>query len=538
MVWRRFGELLKPGIVNNIDWEYPENGKCKWSQIAIVVGPAEIGRVALMSNNSLTAKDELRFLIRCGFGLKLPGKVFTRGHSSPLDFVTDAFFHPWKDVAAWSSRSGGKTLGASILAALEFLCFDGLQARVLSGSESQALNLYEYWQRWCGGILADRLEGKVRRLATHVGGGKLEILSASQKQVRGGKVQRLFEDEFDEIDPDIDSAAVGMIASSDSSPGRTVYTSTWHRSDGPMARLIEGCPDNGVTLHKWNLWESLEQCPAERHDHGKGCDACVFEPACRGKAREFHEDENWRVGIAGEACGFYRIDDAIKAYRKVSQRTWQAEFLCQRPSVAGSVYPEFDVMTHGCRFEDIPSDLKIYRAIDWGLGVFVCLWLGQDPSGRVYLLDTYRAEYGKLKTHAEYILSHRFQKVEATYCDPAGRSRNDQTGRSNIDEFRRWGIPCTSVTSSKLRNVQNGISLVRSALDPADGAPMLWYAARESNRVFVKAMQGYRNRRVNGIWIDQPQDPQEYEHIPDALRYFFVNRSGSGNVEIIAYGAV
>jgi hypothetical protein len=41
-------------------------------------------------------------------------------------------------------------------------------------------------------------------------------------------------------------------------------------------------------------------------------------------------------------------------------------------------------------------------------------------------------------------------------------------------------------------------------------------------------MQSYRNRRVNGIWIDQPQDPQEFEHIPDALRYFYVNRARGG----------
>ena len=80
--------------------------------------------------------------------------------------------------------------------------------------------------------------------------------------------------------------------------------------------------------------------------------------------------------------------------------------------------------------------------------------------------------------------------------------------------------------------------MVRAALEPADGTPMLRFAAHESNRVFVKAMQGYRNRKVNGIWIDQPQDPQEYEHIPDALRYFFVNRSRGQGVEIIAYGAV
>ena len=491
-----------------------------------------------MSMKRPQTNTDLWLLIRCEFGLELPFRVFTSGHSAPFGFVADAFFNPWKDVAAWSSRSGGKTLGASILAALEFLFHDRLQARVLSGSEAQALNLYEYWQRWCGGVLAGRLDGNAHRLVTRVGGGKFEILGASQKQVRGGKVHRLYEDELDEIAPDIDSAAVGMIASSAGLPGRTVYTSTWHRGDGSMNRLVDNCPANGVALHKWNLWEAIEQCPIDRHDEGRGCDNCPLESACRTKAREFHRDESWPVGIAADGGGLYRIDDAIKAYRKVSQRTWDAEFLCKRPSIDGLVYPEFDQLVHGCRAEDLPADLKIYRAIDWGLGVFVCLWLGQDADGRVYLLDTYRAEHGRLKHHAEYILAHRLQRVEATYCDPAGRNRNDQTGRSNIEEFGRWGIPCTCAMSPRLRNVQQGIALVRAAVAPADGLPMLRFAAGEGNRIFVKAMQSYHNRRVNGIWIDQPQDPQEFEHIPDALRYFFVNRSRSENVEVIAYGAV
>ena len=476
-------------------------------------------------------------MIGKNFSLILPNKVFTPGHSTPFDFVADAFFNPGKDVAAWSSRSGGKTLGASILAALEFKFTDGLQARVLAGSEAQALNLYEYWQRWCGGILADRIEGGIKRLVTHVGGGKFEILAASQKQVRGGKVHRLYEDELDEIDPEIDSAAVGMIASSNGLSGRTVYTSTWHRGDGSMNRLIEGCPENGVTLHKWNLWEAIERCPTDRHDKGAGCDDCPLEPACRSKAREFHGDEYWRVGIAAEARGIYGVDDAIKAYRKIGRRMWDSEFLCKRPSTEGAVYPEFDRLVHGHRREDLPSDMKIYRAIDWGLGVFVCLWLGQDWSGRVYLLDTYRAEYGRLKTHAEHILAHRLQRIEATYCDPSGRSRNDQTGRSNIEEFRRWGIPCTFAMSPKLRNVQYGIGLVRAALAPADGPPMLRFVDSDNNRAFVKAMQSYHNQRVNNIWIDQPQDPQEFEHIPDTLRYFFVNRIRSQGIKVIAYGA-
>ena len=103
--------------------------------------------------------------------------------------------------------------------------------------------------------------------------------------------------------------------------------------------------------------------------------------------------------------------------------------------------------------------------------------------------------------------------------------------------FEAAGIPCTYTLSPSAREVRNGINLIRAALRPAAGPPRLYYVPSENNRAFVKAMQSYRNRRVNGIWIDEPQDPQAYEHIPDALRYYFINRHqwrGIGEVRLAA----
>ena len=468
-------------------------------------------------------------------GVKLPHRSFTHGHSTPFAFVADAFFNPGKDVAAWANRSGIKTLGASLLALLEYTAYDGLQGRVLSGSEDQAKNLYGYWRQWCDGPLEWRVAGDVKRFETNVGGGLFQILAASQKKVRGGKVQRLYEDELDEIDPEIDEAAVGMIASRDEMPARTVYTSTWHRAGGPMGKLVEACPGNGVTLHRWNLWESIERCLAERHDEGRGCRSCPLQETCVKQAQDFHTDASRAIGVAAEATGLYRIEDACKAVQKVSKGTWNSEYLCKRPSVDGLVFPEFDSITHKC--ESPPADLTLYRVIDWGHTVFCCLWIGEDKTGRAYVLDTYRAEAGTIAQHAKYINDHPLQAVRATYCDPAGRNKNDQTGRSNIELFRAAGIRCEYTLNPKLRNVQNGIQMVQAMLQPASGPPRMFYVPTPTNRIFVTAMQSYHNRKVNGLWINEPQDPQEYEHLPDALRYFVVNRQAPRGITSKQLGA-
>ena len=488
-----------------------------------------------------TDRQWLWSFIDTHFGVALPHKVFTPGHSTPFEFVADAFLHPEQDVAAWANRSGGKTLGASILAALEFRFNTGLQARVLSGSEDQAKFLYEYWRQWCSGFLADLVRGDPQKLLTDIGGGKFEILAASPKKVHGGKVQRLFEDELDEIAEELYQDAMGMIDSRPGLPGRTVITSTWHRANGLMGKVVEACPDNGIRLHKWNVWESIANCPSDRHGNGPGCLTCPLgnsvdgKPGpCLAKAREIW-GAGKRCGVASHGAGIYAIEDVIKVYLRASKGVWDSQYECKRPSVEGLVYPDFDPVLHGC--DKAPEQLSIYRAIDWGVNVFICLWIGETKEGDVYVLDTYRAEDAILSQHARHINAHKIQNAKATYCDPAGRQRSDQTGKSAIQEFGRLGIPCRYQTGAKATNVKNGIELIRAALRPASGPPRLHYLKHAGNKPFVQAMQGYENRKVNGVWIDEPKDPQEWEHVPDALRYWYANRRMPAGVMAVGVGA-
>lgn len=480
------------------------------------------------------AQSDLWGLIRQEFGLRLPHKAYTPGHGTPFGFVSDAFFHPDWDLATWANRSGLKTLSSSIIAALEYRYYEvPLAGRVLAGSEAQAHNLYEYWVNWCGRILRGLVRGQPQKSQTYVSGGKFEVLTASPKQVRGPKVARLFCDEIDEIDPPIYDAATGMLDSRHGIVARRVDTSTWHRPAGPMGKLVAEADKRGIRLYTWNLWETIEQCPEERHDQGRNCEACPLGEKCLAKARE--TDPRAKVGIASICDGMLHLSDAIKQIRHWGQRQFDAEALCKRPSAEGLVYPEFDRVRH--RRETAPADLKIYRVIDWGYDVFVCLWIGEDKDGTSYILDTYRAKREGLKVHADFINSHRLQKIAATYCDPAGKSKSDQTGKSNIEQMKEWGIECQYTTASRLRNVANGIQMVRGLLAPASGSPRLYYIASPNNDTFRTAMESYHNRQVNGIWIDEPKDPQEYEHVPDGLRYYTVNRQRPEGITVVRLGA-
>lgn len=471
--------------------------------------------------NKPQTKKELWHSVYESFSLALPHKIFTPGNSSPYHFIADAFFNPSVDMAAWSCRSGAKTLSASVIAALEYRWTDGLQSRVLSGSEDQAKFLYGYWQNWAE-TMPERIEGAVNRLLTRIAGGQFEILAASQKKVRGPKVQRLYQDEVDEIDTEIAEAAAGMLASRPDMPARTLYTSTWHRTNGLMGQIVKGSPGNGIKVHKWNVWEAISECPVERHENGKGCETCPMGSDCLRKAREFHNDPDRAIGIAAEACGLFQVDDAVKIWQKVSRESVDSEFLCKRPSPKGLVYAAFDESRHVV--QSAPEYLRIYRAVDWGYNTFACLWLGVDKKDTVYLLDTYKGEQATISQHAEYLKKHPIQGVLATFCDPAGRNKNDQTGRSDIDEFRRAGIPCQYTLSPKWREVANGIRLIRSFLNPAGAIPRFKVVSTPANKAFLEDILSYENRKVNSIYIDEPKKPQDADHTMDALRYFFVNQ--------------
>lgn len=478
----------------------------------------------LQTKTAPAARDDVWLFIQRNLGVCLPHKAFTPGHSTPLDFVADALASPGADLAVWANRGGMKTLSASIVAAMEFAFAPGaLRARVLSGSEDQARHLYAYWAHWCELLLADRVVQGPGKLLTTLDNGDLEILAASQKRVRGAKVQRLFRDEVDEIDSDVLSASVGMLASRDGCPARTIDTSTWHYPGGPMSRLVADAHRRGVRLHKWNIWETIERCPPERHERGRGCDACRLAGPCLEKARRHHGQANWPIGIAAEGCGNLAIDDAIKQLCQWSAQQWQAEAECQRPSLEGLIYPAFDRRVHVEPGLMPRPNLPTWRAVDWGFNEFACLWIQVDNRGGVCVVDEYCSRQATTADNARGVLGrHEGLRVEATYCDPAGASRNDQTGYSDVQVFESMGIPCTYNMTPRAREVRNGINLIRSLLQPGAGPPRLKVAGGCTR--LIEAFESYRSRQVNGQFIDAPVKPQHCDHVMDALRYFAVNR--------------
>ena len=102
-------------------------------------------------------------------------------------------------------------------------------------------------------------------------------------------------------------------------------------------------------------------------------------------------------------------------------------------------------------------------------------------------------------------------------CDPAGSSRNDQTAQSDVELLRRRGYRVRTASS----RIVDGIEHIRAALQPAAAAPVLFVNDRCVN--LIKALECYHYDPASRS--ENPDKDGVHDHLIDALRYFFVNRS-------------
>jgi hypothetical protein len=166
-------------------------------------------------------------------------------------------------------------------------------------------------------------------------------------------------------------------------------------------------------------------------------------------------------------------------------------------------------------------------AIDFGYAApFVCLWIHGGATGDVHVLDEYVQPERTMDEHIEQIQSRtRWGKVTRVSCDPAGSGRNDQTAASNVQLLRSRGY----TVRTRHSQIQDGLELIRAALKPAAGKATLFVHKRCER--LIKALRSYHYAPGGS---ELPLKDGEHDHLIDALRYWFINRT-MGEVKTRVY---
>lgn len=247
----------------------------------------------------------------------------------------------------------------------------------------------------------------------------------------------------------------------------------------------------------------------------------IFDLWQRGNSDEFRDWESWQHPSWDSP--FFK-DDIEELKKTLTYETWQQEFGAQFTSFSGRVFP-FDRSIHiqKCKFN---PNLPTYVGIDPGYRTAVANFFQVESKpgekDKVYQIDEIWEENIKTENFAEMIKAKPYPIIRY-FCDPAGSNTQGQSGVSDIEIFKRYGIRCDFRRDKVSRNIPNGVSHMRTWFEDAAGNSHFFIDPK-----CKKAIQSYENYRYPEKKADQrlkeePLKDGVFDHSNDATRYFFCN---------------
>ena len=216
-------------------------------------------RHPLILEREITTDEELWWLVRYLFGVEIPRVAVCAGHVAPFRAFADAFYRRHPVILVKASRGlAGKTFLFATLAATE-AAYLGAGVSLLGGSLEQSQLAHEYTSGFWDtpGFPGHLLTGDPTARETELGnGGRLRVLAASTKSVRGKHEPRLRLDEADEMKKFVLESALGQPMPQPGVFGpvrpQTLIGSTHHYADGTFTYLLNDlAPQKGWKVYEW-----------------------------------------------------------------------------------------------------------------------------------------------------------------------------------------------------------------------------------------------------------------------------------------------
>ncbi len=216
-----------------------------------------------------TSEQALRDALWIYAGLRIPDAQVCPNHCTPWQAFRDAYFATEHSTAVWKASRGlgGKSLMLAALAYMEAITL-GAAVNILGGSGEQSKNVHGYmtgehenvpdtfWH--APGAPRDYLLSDPSAYTTRLTNrGRIKVLTASQKSVRGPHPQRLRIDEVDEVAQPILDAALGQPMASRGIREHTVLSSTHQYAGGTMTEVLHRAADRGWPVYEWCYRESM-----------------------------------------------------------------------------------------------------------------------------------------------------------------------------------------------------------------------------------------------------------------------------------------
>lgn len=189
-------------------------------------------------------------------------------------------------------------------------------------------------------------------------------------------------------------------------------------------------------------------------------------------------------------------------------------------ALAGTYFSEFVPSVHVCPPFVIPPAWPRYRAFDYGLDMFACLWIAVDAGGRCYVYREYCAPSLTVSEAAEAALraTPPEERIEFTLAPPDLWSRQRETGRTGAEIFAQCGVGLVKAPNGRVQGWLMVKELLRLRKDGRPG--LMIFDGCASLREYLPLLQ-----HDSGNPSDCSDEPHEITHVCDALRYFCVSRT-------------
>ena len=489
-------------------------------------------QLVAIRNTPPSTRDHLWDWIKAYTGISVARTQVCRDHAPPLDWLAKQWLERPDQMLVLGSRGSGKSFLQAIETHLESRFHARHGTRILGGSKSQSLQIFEaitsavVEAKGSGGSDRSTIARLLTDKAIYRNGSKVAILAASTTSVRGPHVATLKLDEVDEIDADLRESAMGMCMDQHGLRAHACLTSTWHKVGGPMAELVERGRSGDYPVYTTCTFDVLKRCDETRSgpfiggaDLYERCPSCPIVKWCHSE-----RDRNGGLPLAKLSDGHYSIDSLAQKAKSVSARAFDSDYLCKGPRASGLWFTGFDESANVSIDAEYDPALPTHLTVDCGVFTGACLFQvatdhKSDVTVRVfgdYLTEGETAE-GNARALLELARTLCGGRLDAVSADSSGGARNP-IGPTVVAEYERvglrgkFGIDCWPVGS-----VADSLSLLEGLIRPAEGPVRLRIHPR--CKTLISSLQNYRRAKRAGQWQDYPEDPQHpHEDLVDALR--------------------
>ncbi len=191
-------------------------------------------------------------------------------------------------------------------------------------------------------------------------------------------------------------------------------------------------------------------------------------------------------------------------------------------AMAGTFFPEFRKETHVIQpFVRVPREWKKYRAFDYGLDMFACIWVAVDFDGRCYVYREVQ-QSGLVVSDAARLacsLTPPEEHIEFTIAPPDMWNRQKDSGRSMAEIFAQNGVGVIRASNNRVQGWMAVKELLKPLKSDRDRPGLL---VSDDCKGIIRNLPAIQHDEKNPS--DCATEPHEITHICDAVRYFCVTR--------------